>query len=139
MKKHVDVAAAIVAVNGEVLCMQRGIGKSPSTSMKWEFPGGKVEKGETPQQTIVRELMEEMDYEVVPLHRLAKVYYEYPDFTITLDAWLCKASTQHFNMKEHIAYRWLKPQDVASLDFAAADSNIIEKIKDITFLPNDFE
>lgn len=126
VKKHYDVVAAVVEIDNEILCMQRGQSKYSYTSCKWEFPGGKIEVGETPQQALIRELHEEMDYNVVPLRRLAKVEHEYPDFSISLDAWLCKAVTREFKMKEHIAYRWLKPQDVKSLDFAAADRNIIE-------------
>lgn len=130
VKKHINVAAAVVVLGGDVLCMQRREGKSPSTSLKWEFPGGKMEEGETPQQTIVRELLEEMDYDVVPVRKLATVEHEYPDFSITLHTWLCRAATRHFNMKEHLAFRWLAPKDVPSLDFAAADKGIVDIIKE---------
>jgi 8-oxo-dGTP diphosphatase len=86
MKKHYNVVAAVVVMDGEILYMQRGKGKSPSTDFKWEFPGGKIEEGETPQQAVVRELQEEMDYKVTPARRLVKVEHEYPDFSISLDA-----------------------------------------------------
>ncbi|MCK9156713.1 MAG: (deoxy)nucleoside triphosphate pyrophosphohydrolase [Paludibacteraceae bacterium] len=108
--------------------MQRGKGKSLSTDFKWEFPGGKIEEGETPQQAVVRELQEEMDYEVTPARRLLKVEHEYPDFSISLDAWLCNASTRTFNHKEHIAHCWLKPENLETLDFADADKGIVREL-----------
>ncbi len=131
-KKHYDVAAAVVEFGGKILCMQRGKSRYPYTSEKWEFPGGKIEAGETPQQAIVRELREEMDYDVVPVRRLAKVEHEYPDFSISLDAWLCSASDREFRMKEHIASRWMDPGEVGMLDFAAADKDIIAACQSVS-------
>ena len=128
MKKHIEVAAAIVAWEGKVLCMRRGRGGSPSTEMKWEFPGGKVEPGETPQETIVRELLEEMDYAVEPVRRVERASHEYPDFSITLEAWLCRAATPLFSMKEHTAFRWMPPREAGKLDFAAADRDILSAL-----------
>ena len=128
-KKHYRVVAAVVMMKGEMLCMQRGPSKYEYTSCKWEFPGGKIEPGETPEQALIRELHEEMDYDVRPVRRLAKVEHEYPDFCISLDTWLCDASTREFNMKEHIAFRWMKPEELDTLDFAEADVDVIKAMK----------
>jgi 8-oxo-dGTP diphosphatase len=128
-KKHYNVVAGIIVVDDKILCMQRGISKYEYTSKKWEFPGGKIELSETPQEAIIRELREEMDYDVRPIKRLAKIEHEYPDFSISLDAWLCKADSMNFNQKEHIAHCWLKFNELKTLDFAAADVDIINTIK----------
>lgn len=128
-KKHYNVVAAVVKIDGEILCMQRGKSRYAYTSEKWEFPGGKIEVGESPQEALVRELQEEMDYAVIPIRRLAKVEHEYPDFSISLDAWLCKADTSEFHQKEHINHRWLKLNELDKLDFAGADIDIIKNMR----------
>ena len=88
--KHYNVVAAVVCHDGKYLCMQKGKTKFEYTSYKWEFPGGKIEPGETPQQALVRELMEEMEYLVEVGEELVTVNHEYPDFSITMTAFLCK-------------------------------------------------
>lgn len=137
-KKHYDVVAAVVYHAGEILCMQRGKGKNPATDYRWEFPGGKIEVGETPEEALRRELREEMDYTVQPLRRLAKEDYEYPDFSITLDAWLCLSATRSFHRKEHIAHCWLRPDDLLRLDFAPADVKVIKAMRRNGTFPEEF-
>ena len=83
-RKHYHVVAAVVEVDGKVLCMQRGKTRYTYTSYLWEFPGGKIEEGETPQQALHRELIEEMDLDVEVHELLSTVTHDYPDFTITL-------------------------------------------------------
>lgn len=128
--KHLDVASAVVLKDGKILAMRRGPEKNPATSMKWEFPGGKVEPGETPAQTVERELMEEMSYEVHPIRRLVKVDQDYPGFSITLDAWLCSADSFDFIRKEHIDSRWIPLEELSAdvLDWAPADRKIVAAI-----------
>ncbi len=124
-RKHYKVVAAVIEVDGKVLCMQRGKTRYSYTSHLWEFPGGKVEPGETPQQALHRELLEEMDLDVEVHEHLATVTHDYPDFTITLAAYRCTAGTTLFTMREHAACRWLSWEELPSLPWCAADERLI--------------
>ena len=124
-RRHYNVVAAVVEVDGKVLCMQRGVTRYPYTSHLWEFPGGKIEAGETPQQALRRELLEEMDLDVEVHELLATVTHDYPDFTITLAAYRCTATTTAFTMREHAASRWLAWNELPSLDWCAADERLV--------------
>ena len=124
-RKHYKVVAAVIEVDGKVLCMQRGVTRYAYTSHKWEFPGGKVEEGETPQQALHRELMEEMNLDVEVHEHLATVTHDYPYFTITLAAYRCTATTTQFTMLEHAASCWLPWEELSSLKWCAADEELI--------------
>ena len=128
MKKHYNVVAAVVCQDGKYLCMQKGKTKYDYTSYKWEFPGGKIEPGETPQAALARELMEEMDYPVEVGERIVTVSHEYPDFCITMTAFFCKPLSDSFRLKEHVAYEWRGKEKLAELDWAAADVDIVKAI-----------
>ena len=128
-RKHHHVVAAVIEVDGKVLCMQRGVTRYAYTSHKWEFPGGKVEEGETPQQALHRELMEEMNLDVEVHEHLATVTHDYPDFTITLAAYRCTATTTEFTMLEHAASCWLPWEELSSLTWCAADEELIVKFE----------
>ena len=125
LRKHHHVVAAVIEVDGRVLCMQRGVTRYPYTSHLWEFPGGKIEPGETPEQALHRELLEEMDLDVEVHELLATVTHDYPDFTITLAAYRCTAPTTAFTMREHAACRWLPWDELSSLPWCAADERLI--------------
>ena len=84
--EHVNVVAAVIANRGKLLCMQRGITRYQYTSLRWEFPGGKIKEGETEEEALRRELKEEMDYEVTIGDKICEVTHTYPDFTITMSA-----------------------------------------------------
>lgn len=124
-RKHYRVVAAVVEVDGRVLCMQRGESRYSYISHMWEFPGGKIEPGETPQQALHRELMEEMDLDVEVGEHLATVTHDYPDFTITLAAYHCIAMTTDFVMREHAASCWLPWNELPSLPWCAADERLV--------------
>ena len=128
--KQLEVVAAILTYNGNILCMQRGKGKYPYVSFKYEFPGGKIEPGESRHAALERELREEMN-----IHTTIKesdlymtVHHQYPDFASTMHAFYCPLSSPEFIRKEHIASCWLPPQELPSLDWAAADQPIMEKL-----------
>lgn len=126
--KHYNVVAAVVCQDGKVLCMQKGKTKFEYTSFKFEFPGGKIEPGETRQQALKRELREEMDYEIEVGEELITVNHTYPDFSITMTAFLCKPLSPTFKMNEHVSFQWLMASELTSLDWAAADVAIVKAI-----------
>ena len=131
-RKHYNVVAAVIEVDGKVLCMQRGVTRYSYTSHLWEFPGGKIEEGETPEQALHRELLEEMALEVEVHEHLATVTHDYPDFTITLAAYRCTASTRDFIMREHASSRWLPWDKLMTLDWCAADERLIAQFQERT-------
>ena len=128
-RKHYNVVAAVIEVDGKVLCMQRGKTRYSYTSHLWEFPGGKIEPGETPQDALHRELIEEMDLDVEVHEHLATVTHDYPDFTIILAAYRCTAGTTAFTMREHAACCWLPWEELPSLPWCEADEKLIMKFK----------
>jgi 8-oxo-dGTP diphosphatase len=131
--KHLDVVAAIIIHNKQILCMQRGKAKYEYVSYKYEFPGGKIEKGETRTQALMRELREEMN---ISIKIFAKDYFltvnhAYPDFGITLHSYLCPVDSREFVRQEHVNHKWVYPEDLSSLDWAEADLPIVEKIMEM--------
>ena len=127
MNKHYHVVAAVIEHDGKVLCMQRGETRYPYTTHRWEFPGGKIEPGETPEQALHRELLEEMDLDVTVRELLATVTHPYPDFTITLAAYRCEAATTAFTMREHADSRWLPWDALPLLDWCEADRLLVAR------------
>lgn len=127
--KHYHVVAAVIEHDGRYLCMQKPQTRYAYTSYHWEFPGGKVEQGESEPEALKRELMEEMDYEIEPQHHLTTVEHTYPDFSLTLSCWLCTAQTTEFVRKEHADHKWLTPEEMTQLDWCAADAPVIDKLK----------
>lgn len=135
-RKHYNVVAAVIEVDGKVLCMRRGVTRYAYTSHLWEFPGGKIEPGETPEQALHRELLEEMDFDVEVHEHLATVTHDYPDFTITLAAYRCVATTRDFTMREHAANCWLTWHELDTLDWCAADARLITQFIKTTNFTN---
>ncbi|TYQ14580.1 UNVERIFIED_CONTAM: 8-oxo-dGTP diphosphatase [Acetivibrio alkalicellulosi] len=131
--KHYEVTAAILVNNHEILCMQRGISKYDYISYKFEFPGGKVEKGETREESLKRELVEELGLfvEVKPENHFVTVEHTYPDFMITMHSYICYTPNRKINRKEHISEIWLKTSNLSSLDWAEADIPIVNRLMDI--------
>lgn len=127
-RKHLDVVAGVVFHDDKVLCLQKGLTKFAYTSYKYEFPGGKIEPGETPPEALQRELLEELDLKVSVGPLLATVDYDYPDFSITLRAYACTPLGTHFELREHVAARFISRPELRSLPWAGADAAVVETL-----------
>ena len=124
--KIIKVVAAIIAQEGRIFATQRGYGEFKDG---WEFPGGKIEEGETPQQALVREIQEELDTEVEVGDLLGTVEYDYPTFHLSMQCFLCRIKAGSLNLKEHEAARWLAEDELDSVDWLPADIEVLEWIR----------
>ena len=125
--KTVEVVAAIIQHEGEVFATQRGYGEFKDG---WEFPGGKMETGETPQQALKREIMEELDTEITVGELLTTVEYDYPKFHLKMHCFLCTVASGKLTLKEHEAAKWLTKETLESVEWLPADEGLIEKIRE---------
>lgn len=131
--KHLDVVAAIIIYNKQILCMQRGQAKYEYVSYKYEFPGGKIENGETKAEALMRELREEMNISlrISDEDHFITVHHAYPDFEITLHSYLCPVESKEFVRREHVDHKWMYSHELSSLAWAEADLPIVEKIMEL--------
>ncbi len=133
IRKYVRVVAAIIVdkrpEDGRslIFATQRGYGEYKDG---WEFPGGKIEPGETPQQALKREIMEELDTEIVVGDLIDTIEYDYPKFHLSMDCFWCTLVKGNLILKEHEAARWLDKDTMDSVNWLPADITIIEKIKE---------
>lgn len=126
--KKIEVVAGIVCRENKILATQRGYGEFKDG---WEFPGGKLEAGETGIEALKRELREELDMEVVVGDLLETVEYDYPQFHLTMHCYLCQLVKEEFVLKEHEAARWLGKNQLDEVAWLPADEGIVEKLKSI--------
>lgn len=129
--KTVKVVAAIIKAvneNGEtiIFATQRGYGDFKGG---WEFPGGKIESGETPQEALKREIIEELDTEVSVGELMDTVEYDYPQFHLSMDCFWCQIVRGNLVLKEHEAARWLTKDELNNVEWLPADITLIEKIR----------
>ncbi len=140
--RHYHVVAAIIHVvkpgepnilskNTRFLCTQKDQTRHHYTSFHWEFPGGKVEKGENEQEALARELKEELDYEATIDRHFITVNHDYPDFSLTLSCYLCSGKSEKFTRREHRDHRWLTPEEMKGLEWCDADADVIEKLNQL--------
>jgi len=127
MKIVTTVAGIIENEKGEVLCTERNLGKYEYVSYKWEFPGGKIELGETDEQTLTRELHEELEIDVQILNKFYQVEHDYPDFHLSMAVYECKMLSKDYKMNVHKNIKWLPKEEMMSLDWAAADLPVAKK------------
>jgi 8-oxo-dGTP diphosphatase len=121
---HVHVACAIIEHDGAVLAAQRS--ESMNLPLKWEFPGGKIHAGESPEECLKRELIEEMAIHVTVNSQLTPVTHRYQKFTVTLYPFICTIISGEITLNEHAAIAWLLPTELLLLDWAAADIPLIK-------------
>lgn len=131
--KTVKVVAAIIKAvneNGEtiIFATQRGYGDFKGG---WEFPGGKIESGETPQEALKREIIEELDTEVSVGELMDTVEYDYPQFHLSMDCFWCQIVRGNLVLNEHEAARWLTKDELNNVEWLPADITLIEKIRNL--------
>lgn len=123
--KVIEVAAAVIRKGNQILATQRGYGEFKGG---WEFPGGKIEAGETPQQALVREIEEELEIEIEVGDLIDTVEYDYPEFHLTMHCFWCTVKSGDLVLKEHEAARWLTEETLYSVEWLPADLGVVEKI-----------
>ena len=128
--KNIHVAAAIIYRYSKVLCVQRAENEKEYVSLKWEFPGGKVEVGESREEALVREIKEELVVEIHELQYLMTVEHSYPDFHLTMHAYTCALKAGEVELREHVGMKWLTVEELDQLDWAAADVPVVFCLKD---------
>lgn len=123
--KKIKVVAAIIIHKDKILSTQRGYGEYKG---KWEFPGGKVEPGETYQSALVREVKEELAIEVHVGELFEVVEYDYPQFHLSMNCYICNIKSGSLRLKEHMDAKWLTKETLKSVDWLEADHGLIEKL-----------
>lgn len=125
--KTVRVVAAVMRKENKIFATQRGYGEFKDG---WEFPGGKIEEGETPEQALIREIREELDTDIHVGERIDTVEYDYPGFHLSMDCFWCEIVKGELKLKEHESARWLSKETLDTVDWLPADIGLIAKIKE---------
>ena len=123
--KTIRVVAAVIKDNGRIFATQRGYGDFKGG---WEFPGGKIEEGETPQEALEREIREELDTEIDIREKIAQVEYDYPDFHLSMSCYLCSVRSGHLVLKEHESARWLAREELNAVPWLPADRIVVNRL-----------
>ncbi|MBO5886661.1 MAG: (deoxy)nucleoside triphosphate pyrophosphohydrolase [Bacteroidaceae bacterium] len=124
--KQIEVVAAVIRKNGRVFATQRGYGDWEGW---WEFPGGKIEPGETPEEALRREILEELQAEISVDEFLCTVEYDYPNFHLTMHCYFCSLLSETFHLNEHEAAQWLKADELDNVRWLPADVMVVEELK----------
>ena len=125
--KTVKVVAAIIIHDNKIFATQRGYGEFKDG---WEFPGGKIEPGETPQEALAREIKEELDIEIEVKDFLETVEYDYPEFHLSMDCFFCIIRSGELVLIEHEAAKWMTVETLDSVDWLPADKGLVEGIRE---------
>ena len=124
--KQIEVVAAIIRKEDKIFATQRGYGDFKDW---WEFPGGKMEAGETPEEALVREIREELSTEISVDEFLCTVEYDYPKFRLKMHCYLCSLLTEALHLNEHEAARWLGEDELECVTWLPADIEVLEKLR----------
>lgn len=125
-KKVIKVVAAIIIEGDKIFATQRGYGVFKGG---WEFPGGKIETGETPENALVREIKEELDVKIEVGELLDTVEYDYPKFHLSMDCFICRMKSGKLVLKEHESSKWLTKDMLNSVEWLPADFSLLEKLR----------
>ena len=126
--KSIEVVAAIIRKDDKIFATQRGYGDWKDW---WEFPGGKMEPGETPEEALRREIQEELSTEIFVDKFLCTVEYDYPKFHLTMHCYWCSLVSEGLHLNEHEAAKWLSIEQIESVKWLPADLEVVEKIKEL--------
>ncbi|MCR5539096.1 MAG: (deoxy)nucleoside triphosphate pyrophosphohydrolase [Lachnospiraceae bacterium] len=126
-KKTIRVTAAVIHEDGRIFATQRGYGDYKDW---WEFPGGKIEPGESPEECVVREIREELSATVAVERKLCTVEWDYPKFHLSMDCFLCRVAEGELRLLEHEAARWLSRDETDSVHWLPSDVEVLEKLKE---------
>lgn len=124
--KTINVVAAVMKQGNAILATQRGYGEWKGS---WEFPGGKIEEGEAPEVALKREIWEELDTEIMVGDLIDVVEYDYPTFHLSMRCYWCEKVSDNIVLKEHMAAKWLKKEELNTVEWLPADVALVEKIK----------
>ena len=123
--KTIEVVAAIIIKDGQAFATQRGYGEFQGW---WEFPGGKMEAGESPQEALKREINEELDADIQVNELLETVEWDYPNFHLTMRCFICSLLSESIHLNEHEAATWLNLENLRSVKWLPADEILLDKI-----------
>jgi 8-oxo-dGTP diphosphatase len=126
--KRIEVVAGIIYCGNQILCVQRPKNKLHYISEKFEFPGGKMEEGETQKEALHRELSEELNISTEIKSLFLTVIHQYPNFELTMHSFVCEMDSKELILREHIDKKWLTIKELKNLDWAAADIPIVDKL-----------
>ncbi|SHK84374.1 8-oxo-dGTP diphosphatase [Selenomonas ruminantium] len=126
--KTINVVAAVIKKGNKILATQRGYGEFKDG---WEFPGGKIEAGETPAEAIVREIKEELDAKIKVEDNLGLIEYDYPNFHLHMECFLCSLVSADLTLLEHEDMKWLTAETMDNVDWLPADVEMAKKVQEI--------
>ena len=124
-RKTIRVVAAVIRRGNQIFASQRGYGDYKDW---WEFPGGKIEAGETPEAALVREIREELDAEITVDEYIMTVEYDYPEFHLSMECYWCRLKNEHLTLLEHEASKWLRMDDLGQVNWLPADVLVVKAI-----------
>ncbi len=130
MMKTINVVAAVIESGGKYFATQRGYGEFKDW---WEFPGGKIEPGETPEEALRREIREELEVEISVVRHITTVDYDYPSFHLHMACYLCHVVAGNLRLVEAEAAKWLSKDELSTVDWLPADRNVVDIIGSVLF------